>query len=126
MANYVETIILQINGVDVDDVIVELTEDTDVPTKAVNTMNRARRPKGFKQGNLTFGLSLTVEESDNPKMPQWRAMLAQRTPFNIVKKPNVGKNVTWSGCRVTKVSGKNSDGDSGSTVSVMALDRKES
>lgn len=121
--NYCDTIALEIDGKVIDDQIIELTETDEVPTKAVNTMNRRRRASGYKSGNRTFSLSLKVEVASGPDAVDWHGLVSGRKEFTIRRTKSNEEVTTWSRCRATKVDESQSDGDSTGSVSVVALDR---
>jgi hypothetical protein len=122
---YQDTIILTVDGTDLDDVILEFTEGTEVPTRVVNTMNRKRRGTGYKSGNTTFNMSARVEVSDDPRIPPWHSWCDTRKEFRITKRPNVGKSVTFDRCRITKIDQTDQDGESTRTLTLLALERDE-
>lgn len=121
---YCDSIVLEVNGVALDDVIIELTEKSSNNLKVVNTMNRRRRGKGFKAGNDMFSLDLKVEPIEADGVPSWHSMKKSRTVFSIRRTKNNGeKPTTWGRCRISDISEGESDGDSTMSVSVLALDR---
>lgn len=122
---YVERVTLRIRGFDLDDVINTCTEKASVPTKPVNTMNKERAVRGFKQGNRAFGLELDAERIVDPRVPDWYDMLESGERFGIVVAPNVGKSISYLSCVVTDVTAAASDGDSSVKVSIMARRRKQ-
>jgi hypothetical protein len=126
MPEYVDSLILRVDNVDLDDVIVELNDTTDVSSTPVNTMNRRRVARGYKQKNTNFTLELKVEQIDDPRVPDWHVLAASRKRFTIVKTPNVGSVITYMKCIATKVADTTSAGDSSRSVSVLALERKSS
>lgn len=111
MAEYVEFILLSLLGRDLDDVVNSVTETLDRPTKPVNTMNRRRTARGFKQGNRSYQLEVNAEQIDDPNLPSWEQLWNDGTYFKLTKCPSVGKSVTWDKCKVTRVQNSNSDGD---------------
>lgn len=125
MADYVQRITLRAFGKDLDDVIVSCAETDDVPTKPVSTMNKAKEVKGFKQANNQYGLELDAEQINDPTVPDWHDLKDSRVRFTIVKVPDVGLPITYSGCVVASVKDNTSDGDSGVKVSIMARRRKK-
>jgi hypothetical protein len=120
---FVERLVLRVNGVDLDDVINSVSEKASTPSKYVNTMNKARRPKGLKQGNSTFGLDIDAERIVDDRVPDWHELMLKRRTCKIVSQPNVGKAVTYTG-RVTDVVDGTSDGDSSRKITFMAWDRR--
>lgn len=125
MAEYVDQIILRVDGVDLDDVIVEFTESRKKSTKPVNTMNKKRIAKGYKRGNRHFSGTMKVEEIDDPRIPDWDELQRTGKKIQVVKKPNVGKPVTFIDFVVgDDLSDNYSDGDSGRTLSWNSLDRR--
>lgn len=125
MADYVNRITLRVGGVDLDDVIVSLSEKDSVPTKPVNTMNKRKTARGFKQANSNYSLDADCEQIFDPTVPNWHVLKDKRIRFTIVKTPDVGVPVTYGSCVVTDVQDSTSDGDSSQKVSIMALTRKE-
>jgi hypothetical protein len=124
--NYVEGVIITIDGVDYDDVVNSTSEEAATPTKKSNTMNKRRRARGFKQGNDDFKFSMNCErlEAITGGALSWEQMRDQRKRFNAHFKPSVGKSYTYGPCVVESVSDKTSAGDSSQDVSVQALDKK--
>ena len=47
------------------------------------------------------------------------------TEFDVIKKPNAGKTVYYTGCTVESISDSNQDGDSSRKISLAVLDRTE-
>jgi hypothetical protein len=120
---FVERLVLRVNGVDLDDCINSVTEEGATPSKYVNTMNKARRPKGVKQGNSTFDLAVNAERIVDATIPDWYGLMVNRTTVQIVTAPNIGPAVTYTG-RITKVTDRTSDGDSSRDITVMCWQRK--
>jgi hypothetical protein len=120
---YVERLTLRIKGIDLDDIIVSLSEKASRAAKPVNTMNKERVAKGVKRPNRGYSLDLDCEQDDPPTV-DWYALLDSGEKFKVIKTPSVGKPVTWSDCVVTDVSDSTSDGDSGRKVSVWARTRR--
>ncbi len=123
-AQFVERSVVQVNGVDLDDLINSITEKSTRPTKAVNTMNKARVAKGFKQGNNQYTLDLDAERIVDARVPDWHQLKDDGTIIKITIRPSVGKPVTYSGCKIVDVADATSDGDSSRKISVMARTRK--
>ena len=121
---FVERSVVQVNGVDLDDLILSVAEKSTRPTKAVNTMNKGRVAKGFKQGNNQYSLELDAERIVDARVPDWHTLKDQGTVIKITIRPNVGKAVTYGGCKITDVADATSDGDSSRKISVMARTRK--
>lgn len=120
---FVERLILRVDGVDLDDCINSVDESADTPSKYVNTMSKSRRPKGLKQGNSTFGLDVNAERIVDARIPDWHELLTSRKTIKIVSAPNIGKAITYTG-RVTSVKDSTSDGDSSRKITVMCWDRR--
>ncbi len=121
---FVERSVVQVNGVDLDDLVLSVAEKSTRPTKAVNTMNKGRVAKGFKQGNNQYSLDMDVERIVDPRVPDWHTLKDDGTVIKITIRPNVGKPVTYGGCKIVDVGDNTSDGDSSRKVSVMARTRK--
>ena len=124
MPDYVERLTLRILGVDMDDVLVGLTETTDVPTKTVPTMNKKKEDRGFRSGNSKHTLEADAEQISDPAVPDWDTLMDQRTPITIVKTPDIGVPTTYTNARVTRVVKNTTDGDGSVKVSILALSRK--
>lgn len=124
MPTYVDNITISVSGVDLDDVIISLSEKNDTASEAVKTMNKRRRAVAIKQGSDMFSLDLKVEPIVDPTgtVPDWHALKKKRTYFTIIKR-EAGATVTWSRCRITSVADDCADGTSSQSVSVLALDR---
>lgn len=124
MADYIDTIVLSLDGNDLDEVIMELEETDDAKLDTVQTINKTREGRGFKQSNDSYSLSLKCEPIHDPKLGSWNGLKRKRKEFTITKR-EAGATVTWSRCRVSKVVDNRSSGGSGQTVSVTALHRDE-
>lgn len=121
---FVERSIVQVNGVDLDDLINSVSESSTRSTKPVMTMNKARVAKGFKQGNNLYTLDIDAERIVDSRVPDWHALKDAGTIIKIVVRPNVGRAVTYSDCKVVEVSDSSSDGDSSQKLKIMARIRK--
>ncbi len=121
---YVDRITLTVAGRDLDDIIVEFSENRARKTSAVNTMNKSRVAKGFKRGNRMFSGTMRVEEIDDPSAPNWDDIMAKDLRLKVTKVPSAGKRVTFEELVVADISDQYSDGDSGRTLSWQALRRK--
>jgi hypothetical protein len=124
MAEYVERVVLRVNGVDLDDVINSVSEESTRPTKAVNTMNKARTVRGFKQGNNMYSLELDAERIVDPRVPDWHALKDAGTRIGIIVQPNIGDPVSYGGGVITKVHDATSDGESSRKISCVFKTRK--
>lgn len=124
MADYVERVVLRVNGVDLDDVILSVSESSDRPTKPVNTMNKARVARGFKQGNNMYGMEIDAERIVDSRVPDWHALKDAGTKIAIIIQPNIGPMVTYGEGKITKVADATSDGDSSRKISVVFRTRK--
>lgn len=121
---FIERSVVQVNGVDLDDLIISVAEKSTRPTKAVNTMNKERVAKGFKQGNNQYSLDIDAERIVDARVPDWHALKNSGTPLKITIRYNVGPSVTYSGCKITDVSDTTSDGDSTRKIAIMARTRR--
>lgn len=121
---FVERAILQVNGIDLDDVILDVSEKSSRPTKPVNTMNKGRVAKGFKQGNNQYGLDITAERIVDARIPDWHALKDAGTIMKIVLRYNVGPSVTFGGVKISDVVDNTSDGDSSRKITAVARTRK--
>jgi hypothetical protein len=124
MAEYVERLVLRVNGVDLDDVINSVSERSTRPTKPVNTMNKERVARGFKQGNNMYSMEIDAERIVDARVPDWHALKDAGTLITVVSQPNIGPMVTYSGGKITDVSDATSDGDSSRKISVVFRRRK--
>lgn len=121
---YIERAVLQVNGVDLDDVINDISEKSTRPTKPVNTMNKSRVARGFKQGNNQFSLTVNAERIVDARVPDWHTLKNNGTVIKITVRYNVGPSVSYGGCKITDVADDTSDGDSKRTISIVARTRK--
>ena len=121
---FVERSVVQVGGVDLDDLILSISEKSTRPTKAVNTMNKGRVAKGFKQGNNVYEVDFDAERIVDARVPDWHALKDAGTPIKIIVRYNVGKAVTYDGCKITSVTDTTSDGDSTRKITCMARTRK--
>jgi hypothetical protein len=121
---YVEKCILSCDSIDWDDVITDITEDHERSTTPVNTMNKADEVKGFKQGNQQYSGTITFEPHDDPRLNphEW---LRTKKRMTVIKKPNVGKTVTYFDLRLTRISDRTSAGAAGQTFNWVARRRVE-
>ncbi len=125
MADFIERATLQVDGVDLDDIILAVAESSDRPTKPVNTMNKARIARGFKQGNNQYSLDIDAERIVDPRVPDWHKLKDDGTPIKIAIRYNIGKPVTYSEGKVTSVKDTTSDGDSARKVTCVFRKRKQ-
>lgn len=123
-SEYVERVVLRVNGVDLDDVILEVDEDSNRPTKPVNTMNKARTVRGFKQGNNMYSLTIKAERIVDSRIPDWHALKDAGTKIGVIVEPNVGNAVSYGGVLITSVKDTTTDGDSTRTITAVAKTRK--
>lgn len=121
---FIERSVVQVNGVDLDDLILSVTEKSTRPTKPVNTMNKARVAKGFKQGNNQFALDFDAERIVDARVPDWHALKQSGTSIKIVVRYNIGPSVTYDGVKITDVTDATSDGDSTRKISAVARTRR--
>jgi hypothetical protein len=121
---FIERSVVQVNGVDLDDLILSVGEKSTRPTKPVNTMNKGRVAKGFKQGNNQYSLDIVAERIVDARIPDWHALKDAGAVIKIQVRYNVGPSVTYDGCKITDVSDDTSDGDSNRKISVVARTRK--
>lgn len=124
MAEYVERVVLRVNGVDLDDVINSVSEKSTRPTRAVNTMNRRRTVRGFKQGNNQYSLDIDAERIVDQRVPDWHALKDSGTRISVIVENNLGIAVTYGGVVITDVTDTTSDGESSRRISAMAKTRK--
>lgn len=121
---FIERSVVQVNGVDLDDLILSVSEKSTRPTKAVNTMNKERVAKGFKQGNNQFSLDIDAERIVDARVPDWHTLKQNGTIIKITIRYNIGPSVTYGGCKIVDVTDNTSDGDSSRKISIMARTRR--
>lgn len=121
---FVERSVVQVNGVDLDDLINSVSETSTRATKPVMTMNKARVAKGFKQGNNLYTLDIDAEQIVDSRVPDWHALKDAGTIIKITVRPNVGRAVSYGGCKVVEVTNSSSDGDSSQKLKIMARTRQ--
>lgn len=121
---FIERSVVQVNGVDLDDLILSVAEKSTRPTKPVNTMNKERVSKGFKQGNNQYSLDLDAERIVDARVPDWHALKDAGAVLKITIRYNVGPSVTYGGCKIQSVDDTTSDGDSTRKISIMARTRR--
>ncbi len=121
---FVERSIVQIKGVDLDDLVLSVSEKASKALKEVNTMNKADVVKGFKKGNSKYMLDLDVERIVDSRIPDWHVLMQTGERFKITIRYNVGKPVTYDGCMIESVADATSEGDSSRKISVRARTRK--
>lgn len=120
---FIERSVVQVNGVDLDDLILSVAEKSTRASKYVNTMNKARKPKGIKQGNNNWHLDIDAERIVDSRIPDWHGLKDAGTIVKIQIRYNVGRPVTYRG-KVVDISESTSDGDSSQKLGFMAFDRK--
>ncbi|PKN07626.1 MAG: phage tail protein [Deltaproteobacteria bacterium HGW-Deltaproteobacteria-8] len=116
---YTGAIVLSVDGKDFDVESCDVTRKTG--RKAVKTMNRTGKPKGFAKGVAEFSLKITLPVT--PGDPEW----ADVENAKITLEPlNTGdKRVSYTGCFTTDVGEKYQvDGEAKRDITVEALDRK--
>lgn len=121
---FIERSVVQVNGVDLDDLILSVSEKSSRPTKPVSTMNKARVVKGFKQGNNLFSLDIKAERIVDARVPDWHALKQAGAIIKITIRYNVGPSVSYGGCKITDVDDSTSDGDSARDIKIVARTRK--
>lgn len=121
---FIERSVVQVQGVDLDDLINSVAEKSSRPTKPVNTMNKARVAKGFKQGNNQFALDINAERIVDARVPDWHALKQVGTIIKIIIRYNIGPSVTYDGCKITDVDDSTSDGDSTRNIKIVARTRR--
>lgn len=121
---FIERSVVQVDGVDLDDLILSVSEKSSRPTKPVNTMNKARVAKGFKQGNNQYNLDFDAERIVDARVPDWHAIKDAGTIIKIIVRYNVGPSVTYGGVKITDVTDTTSDGDSTRKISAVARTRR--
>jgi len=122
---FVERAVVQVAGVDLDDLILEVAETSSKALKEVNTMNKGDVVKGFKRGNSKYSLSLKAERIVDSRVPDWHDLMQKGIKFKVVLRYNVGKAVTYGDCMVESVGDSTSEGDSSRSVSIRARTRKQ-
>lgn len=123
MPEFVERYIVQVKGVDLDDLIISVDESSTRKSNFVHTMNKARRPKGIKQGNNEWKLTMKAEPIVDSRIPDWHELKNSGEVVKASIRPNVGKARTYTG-KITEVSESGSDGDSSLTITMMAYNRR--
>lgn len=121
---FVERAVVQVRGVDLDDLIISVSETSTKALKEVNTMNKGDIVKGFKKGNTKYGLSIDAERIVDDRVPDWFELLRTGERFKIAIRYNVGKAVTYGGCMVESIGDATSEGDSSRKISIKARTRK--
>lgn len=116
---YTGAIVLSVDGKDYDVESVDVTRKTG--RKAVKTMNRTGKPKGFAKGVAEFTLKLTMPVT--PGDPEWADVEKAKVTLEPL---NAGdKRVSYTGCFTVDVGEKYQvDGEAKRDISMEALDRK--
>lgn len=122
-ALFIESSTLQVNGVDLDDMINEVSEQNAANLKDVNTMNKAGEVRGFKQGNIRRSISVKAERLVDPRVPDWHGLMEKKKYFKMIIRYNVGRAVTYSSCRVDSIAETSTEGDSSVTLTIRARRR---
>lgn len=121
---FVERSVVQVKGVDLDDLILSVSETSSKQLKEVNTMNKGDVVKGFKKGNSKYALSIDAERIVDARVPDWHALMQSGEIFKITIRYNVGRAVTYGGCMIESVSDATSEGDSSRKIAIKARTRK--
>lgn len=121
---FIERSVVQVDGVDLDDLILSVSEKSTRPTKPVNTMNKQRVAKGFKQGNNQYSLDIDAERIVDARVPDWHALKDAGTPIKITIRYNIGPSVTYGGVKITDVTDTTSDGESTRKIAAVARTRR--
>jgi len=121
---FVERSVVQVKGVDLDDLILSVSETSSKALKEVNTMNKGDVVKGFKKGNSKYMLNIDAERIVDSRVPDWHDLMQRGEIFKITIRYNVGKPVTYGGCMIESVSDSTSEGDSSRRIAIKARTRK--
>lgn len=124
-AQYIEHSTLQYNGIDLDDMINEVADTADANVKDVNTMNRSRTVRGFKQGNVRYTLRVKAERLVDARVPDWHDLMKRGSYFKLIIRFNIGKPRTYGSCRVVSVGDSVTEGDSSQDITIRARTRKD-
>ena len=122
---FVERSIVQVAGVDLDDLILSVSEKSSKALKEVNTMNKGDVVKGFKKGNSKYMLDIDAERIVDDRVPDWHGLMQRGDRFKITIRYNVGKPVSYGGCMVESIGDATSEGDSSRKIAIRARTRKE-
>ncbi len=115
---------MQVKGVDLDDLILSVSESSSKMLKEVNTMNKGDVVKGFKKGNSKYSLNLDAERIVDARVPDWHELMQTGEIFKVTIRYNVGRPVTYGGCMIESVSDSTSEGDSSRKIAIKARTRK--
>jgi hypothetical protein len=121
---FIERSVVQVNGIDLDELINSVAESAETNLKDVNTMNKAQEVKGFKQGNVRYSLDIDAEPIIDARVPDWHGLMKSKTYFKISLRFNAGKPRSYFGCRVMSVVDSTTEGDSSQKLKIRALKRK--
>jgi hypothetical protein len=121
----IESSTLQVNGVDLDDLINEVAEQSDANLKDVNTMNKAGEVRAFKQGNIRLTLQVKAERIVDARVPDWFELMRTKTYFRIAVRYNIGRPRSYFSCRVNNISETSTEGDSSLSLTIRARRRKD-
>ena len=122
-AQFIENSTLQVNGVDLDDMILEVAEQNAANLKDVNTMNKAGNVRGFKQGNIRRTINVKAERLVDARVPDWHGLMEKKIYFRIIIRYNTGRAVTYESCRVNNIEETSTEGDSGMSLVIRARRR---
>ncbi len=121
---FVERSVVQVKGVDLDDLILSVSETSSKMLKEVNTMNKGDVVKGFKRGNSKYSLAIDAERIVDSRVPDWHVLMQTGERFKITLRYNVGRPVTYDGCMIESVADSTSEGDSSRKIAIKARTRK--
>ncbi len=121
---FIERSVVQVNGIDLDELILSIAESAETTLKDVNTMNKSNTVKGFKQGNVRYSLDIDAERIIDTRVPDWHDLMISKTYFKISLRFNAGRPRSYFQCRVMSVNDSTTEGDSSQKIKVRALKRK--
>ncbi len=122
---FIERAVLQVGGIDLDDIIIDVAEQAEFTLKESNTMNKGDVVKGFKQGNSKYTLNVKAERIIDARVPNWHELGRTKKYFKIQLRYSAGPGRTYERCRVQSVKDSTSEGDSQQDIVVRACRRKD-
>lgn len=117
LEEYVGDIILEVDGKEVDVKSVEETIATN--RSAVKTMNRTKRPKGYRNGMVDYSLQITAPVPKEGELV-WENVVDAK--ITIEPTEEGGKRISYLDCAVTEVGGSyDVDNEATRNISMIAL-----
>ena len=126
MAEYCDSIVMRIRGVDLDDVIISLKDNKSRKLSPVETLSASPWARGFKAGSILGTLQITAHDAVGDTVPDWDSLQRTGEEIESITKTPVANGVklsphTYYRCRVGDVNRSHSRGDGTVDVTIYYL-----